>query len=305
MRWEQLEYLREVAKTGSMTATAEALYVSPQAVSGSLKNLEHEIGKALFQRESGKLVLTEAGEAVLRFSQKVEQAKLELDWALAVNPEISEQHISVASSSKMMTAMIPQVMGAMHRQEEKQRYSFSVAEQEDVNRLLQDLKSRKVNIALVTINTEEWNHHYQDVAREFTVDALAVDRLVCVTHEDYREEAAALYPDGFYHGMQDEAFVKATFGHIGTNTHQKMTGFTTSFLQVHDLEFCRNLLQSEKSLVFTPEVAYRAFLQQPPYSMVELQSEKPTILHLAIYAAEDVALLAPFLKELRQRLSIT
>ena len=44
MRLEQLQCLLDVAQTGSLTSTAKRLFVSQQAVSKSIKQLEEELG---------------------------------------------------------------------------------------------------------------------------------------------------------------------------------------------------------------------------------------------------------------------
>lgn len=50
------------ARTFSFTAAAERLYITQQAVSRNVKNLEKELGVTFFLREPGKLRLTAAGE---------------------------------------------------------------------------------------------------------------------------------------------------------------------------------------------------------------------------------------------------
>jgi len=56
-----LEYFQAVCEKKSITRAAAALYMTPQGLSKTIKSLESELGVLLFQRESGGLVLTEAG----------------------------------------------------------------------------------------------------------------------------------------------------------------------------------------------------------------------------------------------------
>ena len=44
MRMEQLRCIVDIAKTGSLTSTAKRLFVSQQAVSKSISQLEEELG---------------------------------------------------------------------------------------------------------------------------------------------------------------------------------------------------------------------------------------------------------------------
>ncbi|MBO5114557.1 MAG: LysR family transcriptional regulator, partial [Peptococcaceae bacterium] len=61
MRMEQLKYLVDVAETKSMTKTAERLFVTPQAVSKNIKQLEMELDTTLLVRTSAVVEFTHLG----------------------------------------------------------------------------------------------------------------------------------------------------------------------------------------------------------------------------------------------------
>ena len=62
---------RLVARTGSVTAAAASLGVTQGAVSQRVTRLEGRLGTAFFSRKSGRLSLTEAGEALLETMETV------------------------------------------------------------------------------------------------------------------------------------------------------------------------------------------------------------------------------------------
>lgn len=67
--------LVELARRGSLSATARAMGVTHVTVSRRIANLESDLGQPLFSRESGRYVLTEAGKRVLELaSPMAEQA---------------------------------------------------------------------------------------------------------------------------------------------------------------------------------------------------------------------------------------
>jgi DNA-binding transcriptional LysR family regulator len=63
--WEDLRVLVELARQGSLSATARALGVTHVTVSRRIANLECDLDQPLFTRESGRYVLTAAGKRIL------------------------------------------------------------------------------------------------------------------------------------------------------------------------------------------------------------------------------------------------
>ena len=61
MEYKQLEFFLAVCEQKSISRAAESCFVSQQAISKSLSNLEQELGAQLFVRSSGGVALTEAG----------------------------------------------------------------------------------------------------------------------------------------------------------------------------------------------------------------------------------------------------
>ena len=65
MRLSQLLYFEAAGRLESVTKAAEELHVSQPSISMSIKELESELGVALFQRVNKRLYLTEEGRYFL------------------------------------------------------------------------------------------------------------------------------------------------------------------------------------------------------------------------------------------------
>ena len=65
LNYRHLHYFWAVAKEGHLTRVAEQLHVSQSALSSQIRQLEEQIGHALFVREGRSLALTEVGRVVL------------------------------------------------------------------------------------------------------------------------------------------------------------------------------------------------------------------------------------------------
>lgn len=73
MELRHLKYFVVVAENLSFNRAANRLYISQPALSRQIKNLEDELGTALFQRQTNGLKLTEAGQFFLEQAQDILQ----------------------------------------------------------------------------------------------------------------------------------------------------------------------------------------------------------------------------------------
>ncbi len=71
MEFHQLTAFQAVARTGNLTRAAEGLHLSQSALSTQIRNLEEELGVALFARQAKGMSLTRAGEALLPHAEEV------------------------------------------------------------------------------------------------------------------------------------------------------------------------------------------------------------------------------------------
>ncbi|MGW4365586.1 LysR family transcriptional regulator [Nocardia takedensis] len=83
MNLERLRILRELAERGTVTAVAEALAMTPSAVSQQLRTLRGEAGVALLEPDGRRVRLTEAGRALAGHADRVlgdlDRARAEMD----------------------------------------------------------------------------------------------------------------------------------------------------------------------------------------------------------------------------------
>lgn len=63
--WEDVRFLLELARQGSLSATARALGVTHATVKRRISNIERDLCQPLFVRENGRYVLTDGGKRIL------------------------------------------------------------------------------------------------------------------------------------------------------------------------------------------------------------------------------------------------
>ena len=71
MRLDQLKYLIHVAEVGSITKSAEDIYISQQGLSQAIKQMEIKLGVTLFQRNGNKLIITDAGRKTVEKAREI------------------------------------------------------------------------------------------------------------------------------------------------------------------------------------------------------------------------------------------
>jgi DNA-binding transcriptional LysR family regulator len=97
----RLRILREVAARGTITAAAEALYLTPPAVSHQLATLERELGVPLLTRTGRSISLTDAG---LRLVDHAETILAECERAIGDVTAFSEEVSGTVRISVFQTA---------------------------------------------------------------------------------------------------------------------------------------------------------------------------------------------------------
>ena len=80
---EKLKALKTAVEIGSITQAAEHMGYSQPGLTGMLKRLEQEIGYPLLRRGTKGVRLTEAGEAVMPYIDRVLESSRALERALA------------------------------------------------------------------------------------------------------------------------------------------------------------------------------------------------------------------------------
>lgn len=71
LNYHHLHYFWAVARDGNLTRTAQRLHVSQSALSAQIRQLEEQLGQALFLREGRRLTPTEAGRIALAYAEDI------------------------------------------------------------------------------------------------------------------------------------------------------------------------------------------------------------------------------------------
>lgn len=111
----RLRVLRALAEHGTVTAAAQALYLSPSAVSQQLAALEAEVGHALLERRGRAVRLTVPGavlaEHAARIAVQLERAEADL---AAVSAGLAGE-VTIAAFSTAITEVVAPTLAVLRR----------------------------------------------------------------------------------------------------------------------------------------------------------------------------------------------
>jgi DNA-binding transcriptional LysR family regulator len=164
----RLRTLRELALRQTMAAVAEALRISPSAVSQQIALLESEAGLPLIERRGRRVRLTQAGQRLVAHAERaiavLEDAKTEL----AALKQAVTGELRVAAFSSVAAALIPQTMKALERYPQ---LTIVLEEMEPVDSLAA-LRAWQADVALVDDLTVPANATEPNVERVPILDDL-------------------------------------------------------------------------------------------------------------------------------------
>src|ERR1051326_9013725 len=115
----QLRIFQTVAQQHSYSRAADVLYLSQPGVSLQVKALEKSVGLPLFEKAGRTLRLTEAGRELLVYSERIFAIMDEAQLVLEDLGGGRRGTVKIAASTTAGIYIVPSVLGAFHRSEER------------------------------------------------------------------------------------------------------------------------------------------------------------------------------------------
>lgn len=112
----RLQLLREISRRGSIKAAAEAMSITPSAVSQQLAILEREAGVPLLEKSGRRVRLTDAAALLVRHADTITGAIAAAEADLASMQQFVTGTLRVSAFPTAARAVLPPVMTALSRQ---------------------------------------------------------------------------------------------------------------------------------------------------------------------------------------------
>jgi DNA-binding transcriptional LysR family regulator len=136
MRLEQLEALVEVARRGSVSRAAEALYVTQPSLTARLKALEQELDAKLFIRSQRGMRLSDAGRAFLPFAERTLDTISGGRRLLAELARGEGGQLALGAAPAVSTYVLPRILTRFHRTHPKVSLAVRTGHSEEVLELV-------------------------------------------------------------------------------------------------------------------------------------------------------------------------
>lgn len=105
MTFQQLRYISEIARLGSINKTAKQLFVSQSSISSAVKALEEELNIQIFQRSPGGVSVTENGRELLTYARSLLDQRDQVEKLFTASKARQARRLTVATQHLAFPAM--------------------------------------------------------------------------------------------------------------------------------------------------------------------------------------------------------
>ena len=173
---QQLRILKAVATEKNFTKAASVLYISQPSLSKQIKSLEKNLDTLLINRERNKLSLTENGEVLLQYSERILALCEESCRALIDLKNGERGNLTVGASQTIGTYLMPRIL-ALFAQNYPQ---IDLKVQVNSSRIIaKNIINREIDIAVVGGEISD------DLKRNLTIQPFVYDELSLIISKSH------------------------------------------------------------------------------------------------------------------------
>jgi len=271
----QVEGFLEVARLGSVSRAAEALFITQPTLTARLHSLERELGAKLFQRTPRGMRLTEAGRAWVPFAERALRALVDGRDALEQTMSASAGHLMIASAPAVSTYLLPSLLERFVAAHPRVEVSVRTGHSEDIVALvLRD----EVQVGLGRVI-----HHPDLELRPFHKEELV---LVCapdhpfarrrhVTMGDVTEEKLIMFDrTSSYYDITHAAFLSARVR-------------LRRFMELDSIEAAKKMVERSLGVALLPRTAVAREVEAGTLRRVPLRGAPPMHNSIAAFRRRD------------------
>lgn len=275
MRMEQLRCLADIAQTGSLTRTAQRLYVSQQAISKSMKQLEQELGIEILVRTNMGVQITPAGQKVVAFAQTVLGEEEKLNMALqGEQMQVPEPTLlKICSTSAVTNIVLPNIINELDARQQNVKFKISMVD--SLDEIFEKVQTGDCDLGLLTFNADELLRRFSAFEQELYLDILARDEMIALMNRRYVKSNSI----DVSQTLQGRTMTLYNIIPVD-ETYQDARG--SYLIYSNDADFHRMMMEKNGAIILMPSLAQQYFFSSKKYIQIYLPLNTP-LLHVAVY----------------------
>ena len=195
----QLKYFQAVCKHQSVSAAAEALYISQPTLSTAIKELEREFGVSLFRRHHRGMILTEEGSELLKHSERLLSHSAQVERIMSDFGK-KRKVLRLGVSPMICSLFLPKIFKEFSPENPDIRLDITEGERQE---MLNQLSKELVDMAFLSHNSPfDTSFQYLQLAEFETVCCVSKDSplasLKSVCPKDISNSPVVLFKNSFF-----------------------------------------------------------------------------------------------------------
>ncbi|HET9410853.1 MAG TPA: LysR family transcriptional regulator [Candidatus Dormibacteraeota bacterium] len=271
----QVEGFLEVARRGSVSRAAEALFITQPTLTARLHGLERELGARLFLRTPRGMRLTEAGRAWVPFAERAMRALLEGRDALEQVMTASAGHLIIAAAPAVSTYVLPELLERFVATHPRVEVSVRTGHSEDIVALvLRDEVQVGLGRAIQNPELELRPFHKEELVLVCSPDHAFARRRAVTMVEVTNEKLIMFDRTSSYYEITQSAFATA-----GARLKR--------YMELDSIEAAKKMVERGLGVALLPATAVVREVEARDLSRVRVRDAPPMYNSIAAFRRRD------------------
>src|SRR5690625_3826737 len=157
MNFEQLKYIVEVAKAGSLSSASKKLFITQSAISQSITNLEAELGVKIFIRSRNGAIPTNRGNAIIKKAFETLAKMEDLKTEANMDDQLINGKLRLGTIPSPLM-YLPKTLASFKKDYPKIRIS-----EKSSHNIIDDITEDKLDIGLIGLGMEDEDFKNKDI----------------------------------------------------------------------------------------------------------------------------------------------
>lgn len=153
---KDMQIIRQIYETGSVTKTATAMFISPQALSKRIQRIENELDTILFERTPSGMVPTDACKRFYEQSEELYNNMTDFVESFRSHSVMNPARLTVASSLGILALITPDKIREFRNQNPDIDLQIKEYPDKNVDRLVRD-GSADIGLAIAPVSPDDFS----------------------------------------------------------------------------------------------------------------------------------------------------